>query len=288
MLKTYHRNLLILGTLAIITGLAYNNCSHDDGGSDPAQPQVLSENYVIDTSIDNQQGWTVPAAFNEKILDVGSEAHSGKGVWFIANTIVSGAFGNQPRSPDFTKTSGESTVRSTGGGDSMEMQYYFKSVATVADGSSYTTSFSPTGGDRHDYLRLENNTDANGGLRIFAYDGAGLTPHTVVENITRGVWHHLKVVNTNPDGGGNDIVQVYLDGVLVSTHTTWEDWRTALPAATLAVSRIMFRLTIATTDVDASLTGPAQGFYIDDFSQRTFDSSAPTAYIESYSTSFEP
>ena len=150
-----------------------------------------------------------------------------------------------------------------------------------------TLSLSPTSADRHDYLSFVNTLDANNGFQIYAFDGATFTQHNVALNISRGAWHHIALVNTNPDGCSNDVVKVYLDGMLVSTHTTWEDWRTALPAITLAVTRVLFRLSITAASVDASFTSPPEGFYIDDFMQFSFESSQPNTIIESYSTGFE-
>ena len=244
----------------------------------------------MNVSINGQDGWFVDpgANFNEKLMNVGTGvAYRGVGVWFLNNTVTSGGFGNQPVSPAFTKANGESTVRTVGGGDSMIYSFQFRTVSNVADGSSFTLSFSPTGGDRHDYLRIVNDLDVDGGLRMYAFDGLNLDLRAVTQNISRGVWHHLKVVNTNPDGSSNDTVEVYLDDILISTHTTWEDWRTALPAATLAVNRVLFRMSIAGTTDDPSFTSPL-GFYIDDFYQLSFNSSAPNTIIESYSADFEP
>jgi hypothetical protein len=292
-----------LGFLGLSLVLTYTNCSQtaDDPAqvSTPAPPAFashicggatfVSDTYTVDTSINGQNGWFADPAsnFSEAILNVGTDACRGHGVWKISNAVVSSAFGNQPISPAFTKANGESTVKSIGGGDSMSYSFFFRTKSTQADGSTMTLSLSPTTADRHDYLRFENNLDGNNGLQIYAFDGATFTQHNVALNITRGLWHHVALVNTNPDGGGNDVVKVYLDGMLVSTHTTWEDWRTALPAVTLAVTRVLFRLSVTSASVDASFTSPPEGFYIDDFIQSSFKSSQPDTIIESYATGFE-
>lgn len=277
--------VIIVGGSAFL----YNSCA--GGGGSPAAPTPPEYyHFTVNSSLNSQDGWYVdPAAnFNEKVMNVGSDAHGGVGVWFINNTVTSGGFGNQPQSPVFTKASGESTVRDTGGGDSMVTTFYFKTLASVADGSSFTLSFSPTSADRHNYLRFVNDLDVDGGMRIYAIDGVNLDQiHDVATNISRGVWHKVKIINNNLDGPSNDVVDVYLDDILVNSHTTWEDWRRAIPATTLAVTRILFRMSIQATADDASFTSPA-GFYIDDFSQASFNAATPTVAIESYSAGFEP
>lgn len=292
----------LVGLLCFMLMLSYTNCQkkktdeiqtvdaitalkdYQCGGA-----TFVSDTYAVNTSINAQNSWySDPAAnFDEKILNIGSQACRGNGVWHISNAVTSGGFGNQPISPAFTKANGETTVRTAGAGDSMAYSFFFRTKSSVADGSSVTLSLSPTSADRHDYLRILNHLDASGGLQLISIDGVGLVSKNIVQNISRGIWHHILLTNTNPDGTGNDVVKVYLDGSLVSTHTSWEDWRTAIPATTLAVTRILFRLNVLASTVDPSFTATPEGFYIDDFEQRSFDSSSPSTAIESYSTGFE-
>ena len=281
--------ILVVGSASVV----YNNCGSSGGGSSPPSPPPPPEpayHFTMNISIDGQDGWFVDPSgnFNEKLMNVGATAHAGVGVWFINNTITSSGFGNQPQSPAFTKASGETTVRSVGAGDSMATEFWIRTVSGSADGTSFTMSFSPTSADRHDYLRIINDLDVDGGFRMFAIDGLTLNQtHSVATNMPRGQWIKIKVINTNPDGPSNDIVDVYVNGVLVNSHTTWEDWRRAIPATTLAVNRMLFRMSIQATTDDPSFTSP-QGFYIDDFRQTSFDSSAPTVAIEDYFSEFEP
>jgi hypothetical protein len=230
---------IVMGCLVL--AIVYTNCSKsntDTGQVALVVPPVIpvaptpsylcggatfiSDTYSVNTSINGQNNWYAdPAAnFDEMILNVGSDACRGHGVWKISNAVVSGGFGNQPISPAFTKASGESTVRSVGAGDSMSYSFFFRTKSASADGSAIVVSLSPTSADRHDYLRFVNDLDAKGGFQIYTVDGAALTQKNITQNISRGVWHHIKVVNTNPDGSSDDIVKAYLDGVLVSTHTT--------------------------------------------------------------------
>jgi len=245
-------------------------------------------------SIHGQHGWNSdPAsAFDESVVDLGSSACRGKGVWRIGNAVVSGGFGNQPLSPALALSAGESTVRGAGGGDTFEVSFHVRTVdAASADGSSFVLSLSPAAADRHTYLRFTNDDDADGGFNLVAIDGASLNQtHAVATAVSRGLWHHIRIRNRNidglnGDGSANDLVEVFLDGVLVSTHSTWEDWRATLPAATLAVNRTLFRMAVAANAFGA-FAAP-RGYYIDDYVQRTFDSANPAAILEEHRTGFE-
>jgi len=245
-------------------------------------------------SINGQEGWFADpsAGFDEGIVSLGSSACRGKGVWKLNNSVTSSSFGNQPQSPAFPESAGESGVRSAGGGDTMAVSFFFRAVSPTADGSTFTHSFSPTGADRQTYLRFVNDLDANGGLRIFSIDGVLLDQiHPVATNLSRADWHYLRIVNANVDGlapGGvaNDAVTVSINGMLVGTFSTWESWRAALPAPTLAVTRSLFRVAIGAATVDASFTSPL-GFYLDDYIQEVFSSAAPAMILESYRTGFD-
>jgi hypothetical protein len=291
----------LLASLVVLCS-ALPGCGSGDPATSAAAPRAAapacgSETFASDLyaagSINGQNGWfSDPAsAFDEAIVDLGAAACRGKGVWRIGNLVTSGAFGNQPISPALAQSAGESTVRTPGGGDSMQVSFFFRSVAAAADGSAVTLSLSPTSADRQNYLRFVNDDDADGGLQIFAIDGVNLDQvHPVKSAIGRGQWHHVRIVaravdGLNPDGSANDVVEVFFDGVLASSHSTWEAWRAALPATTLAVDRALFRLSSAASTFGA-FAAPA-GFYFDDYRQRVFNGSTPAVVIGEYVTGFE-
>ena len=256
-------------------------------------PTFTSPLFTAGT-INGQSGWfSDPASrFDEAIVDLGIGACRGKGVWKIGNAVTSTAFSNQPQSPSLQLTAGESAVRSIGGGDTMEVSFFIRTVSAAgADGSAFTFSLSPGTADRHNYLRFVNDDNADGGFQAVAIDGVNLDQnHIVKNNIGRGQWHHIRIRNRNVDGlngdgSGNDIVEAYFDGVLVSTHTTWEAWRAALPATTLAVNRSLFRLAAAASSFGAFAT--PLGFYIDDYTQTITNSSNPGVILAEYKTGFE-
>jgi len=249
-----------------------------------------SANLMTIGSIHGQDGWfsDPSASFDQSVM---SSANSckGNGVWFLNSDVGSSAFGNQPQSPEFALTAGESTV-SNGGGDTFEASFFIRTVSTSADNSGFTLSFSPgpvrlsndplqSGTDRHNWLRFENSPDASGGFRIYALDGNLIAYKGVVNQLQRANWLHVRIVNYNADGPSNDVVMVYVNDLLVSTHSTWEDWRSSLPATTLAVNHVLFR-------ISAAIPG-SQGFLIDEFEQKTYNYSKPSVIIQQYKTSFE-
>lgn len=219
-------------------------------------------------------------------------ARRGKGVWRLSNSVTSGAFGNQPQSPVLNPTAGESTVRSAGGGDSVCTSFWIRTVSASADGSAFTFSHSPAMADRHDYIRFENDDSSRKGYYVWGLDTLGSTSafdsrsFDAQTQLPRATWAKVVIITTSPDGTGNDNVRIFLDGALKLTMSTWEDWRAASSFTTLGIARALFRISTPGTAMDASYVAP-QGFYIDDFSQVTYNAATPGTLLSQYKTGFE-
>ena len=103
-----------------------------------------------------------------------------------------------------------------------------------------------------------------------------LTP--IASGLDRTVPHTVKVTIQFVDGPTNDVVNVYLDGSLIHTGTTWEDyyrdWAGGLSAP---VDSMMFRVSAAAP------ANSGNGFLIDNFS--SFSGPVPTADLASLSLS---
>ena len=281
-----------------------NESSNPAPNTQPAETAGLctetftSDVFVENASVNNHNGWAVDptANFNEKVVNLGSQACRGKGVWLISSNVVSGGFGNQPRSPAMSESAGESTVRSAGGGDTMEVIFWVKPVAQVADGSSVTFSMSPTSADRHVYLRIINNKDINGGFQfvmIDSFDFNNTSNYRTINlnNFDRTRWNKVRLVSTNPDGSSNDIFDVYINDVKKGGYTSWEDVRTSINgfnSPTLAVTRGLWRMSALPSTVDSSFSdSTAAGFYIDDYSQKIYNAATPGTILQHYETGFE-
>ena len=113
------------------------------------------------------------------------------------------------------------TVRSAGGGDSMEAVFWVRPVSPLADGSSIVISMSPQGGDRLSYFRVLNDLDANGGFQtkiIDYYDvhnTSAFRTYVAATGMSRTTWTKVRLVMETPDGSTNDLFKIYLNDQLV-------------------------------------------------------------------------
>ena len=114
--------------------------------------------------------------------------------------------------------------------------------------------------------------DTPGGLDVNFYDVQGTSnpanfvESNVVTGLSRTVPHTIKITIDFVDGPSNDVVKVYVDGVLKHTGTTWEnyyrfDTADAIYTSVPAVNRMLFR-----TGGDAVPANAGKGFLIDNLS----------------------
>lgn len=89
---------------------------------DPTNPTLILEETITPANLDY--------------------VYQGKGSWFVSNRFANGSdLGIYIFSPPFLKTVGESTIQTFlnppqfYGGDTMEYQFYFRAVSSVADGT---------------------------------------------------------------------------------------------------------------------------------------------------------
>lgn len=247
-----------------------------------------NDHFVASTSIGGQNGWFLeaPGLFDEEIANIGAAAHGGTGVWHVTNTFSSTAFGNMPMGPELAQSAGESSVRSAGGGDTMEWVFWFRSRNAIADGSAIGLYMSPPSGDRLVMLELTNDRDAANGFRYSLTAYSGTT--TLGTTLPRTTWMKLRVVLHAIDGDSNDVVDVLRDGTKIGTYSSWDGYFYANPPL-FAVNRVMFRINRAPSSVNNMFPdAAAQGFDIDDLCYRVYSSSAPTVTIAGYRTGFEP
>ena len=161
-LDAMHRKFRLAATLGVLAAVA--GCDGGSGGKDlvatvtppPAVTPVYvcgGETFASATfstgSINGQEGWFADpsAGFDEGIVSLGSSACRGKGVWKLNNSVTSSSFGNQPQSPAFPESAGESSVRSAGGGDTMAVSFFFRTVSSTAVVSLTVRRPSPTSSD---------------------------------------------------------------------------------------------------------------------------------------------
>ncbi len=177
-------------------------------------------------NINGQSGWKKTGTYDAVVVNdpVIANAQSLR----ISNAVTSGAFGDQTFAPDLANGAGE-----TGIGDSenhFEAQFDIKSTQ-AAQQPGLILSVSPDDGNgaRMSYLRFEDQAD---GIHVFFSEAQNAGPLPTATNFTsediatidRTSAHTIKFVMDFVDGPGNDVVKIYVDGVLKKTGTSWENY----------------------------------------------------------------
>jgi hypothetical protein len=108
-----------------------------------------------------------------------------------------------------------------------EYSFDFASAVPTAQQSGLQVAVSPDdgGGGRMSYLKL---TDESGGISIY-FSNASFRLSRIARNVNRAVPHRIKLTLDAVPGRSNDIVRVYLDGALIHTDTSWENYFSSPP-----------------------------------------------------------
>jgi len=170
--------------------------------------------------------------------------------WRMSNAHTSGSFGDWPFSPSLDDEAGETNAQNGGpysGGTRMnhfEVQWDFASTIKDAEQPGLQISTSPDRGDgaRMSFIRMRDNSNPDGlSVEFVDYQdrkpyGSLATPSngcgtedsfvltTVAKGLDRTVPHTVKLTMDFLDGPRNDLVHVFVDGKLVHTGTSWEDY----------------------------------------------------------------
>ena len=192
----------------------------------------------------------------------------------ISNAITCGSFNDMTFSPSLTDEAGETaapTSTLSGGARQphYEAEWDFASMVPNAAQPNLSVVASVDRGDtmRMTWLQMLDTADTSTGLTLnfedYQHSIQNFVTTSIATHLDRTVPHHIKVTIDFIDGPGNDLVNVYLDGVLVHTGTTWEDYYRDFtsPPVPYAVDAMMFRT--AGTAVPSTL---GKGFLIDNFS----------------------
>ena len=164
--------------------------------------------------------------------------------------------------------------------NSQSISFDFQAVNAIPDGSRLEVDFGNAAGtDRNNFLVIES---FGGGIRIavsepdtggnFSGDGSDPAPNDwreLVSGVDPTTAHTLQMRLTYVDGPNNDVIQVFLDGQLIGTTTTFENFRDALnPGNHIAnatanlTDRVFFRPSANGAPQDGP-GGQNQGFYFD-------------------------
>jgi hypothetical protein len=205
----------------------------------------------------------------------------------MSNAVTSGCFGDQTFSKPTTDEAGEASAASDGMSSGPRRpgfiaEWDFASTVPGAEQPGLSVVASPDRGDgaRMSWVQM---ADTPAGLQVNFYDyrdnapfgGAvgdvtgcdveddfAFTPGAV---LSRTVPHRIRIEMDFVAGPRNDVVRVYVDGVLSHTGTSWEDYfRYCEGNPTRTVDSILFR-----TGGTAAPATAGNGFVIDNFSVAT-------------------
>ncbi len=199
------------------------------GGGGPVVADSYSTGFEPPTystgNINGQDGWSMTGPYDVEVVD--DPVVDGLQSLRISNAVTSGAFGDQTFAPELTSGAGE-----TGVGTENRFEAEFELSSTqLAEQPGLSVSVSPDDGNgsRMSFLRF---SDEAGGIRVTFFDvtnpGPLGTGSTFVPAdlglLDRNASHTIKFVMNFVDGPANDVVEIYINGSLVHTGTSWEDY----------------------------------------------------------------
>ena len=237
--------------------------------------------YTVGT-IHLQDGWTsagaagLGCAIYDHAVAMNSAAVPSFGAQSLrmSNAVTSGCFSDQTFSKQVPIGAGETTAQDITGSTSsarqtsFEAEWNFASTVPGSEQAGLSVVASPDRGDgaRMSWIQMR---DTPSGLEVNFFDyraGSGFVRTTVASGLSRSIPHTIKVVMDFVEGPENDIVKVSVDGVLLHTGTSWEEYfRIVELKPTRTVNRVLFR-----TGGTAAPATAGKGFLIDNLSLATF------------------
>lgn len=181
-------------------------------------------------NINGQNGWTKTGPFDASVATVASFVNAagfgfGDQALRISNAVTSGSFGDQTFSPGLASPANES------GPTRFESSFKIGSTQAVQQPGLFLSVSPDNGsGSRMSYVGFDDRAD---GIHVLFYDATnpgpinvGATSFNLKDAVTidRTSSHDIKFVIDLVPGPGNDVVKLYVDGNLVATGTTWEDY----------------------------------------------------------------
>ncbi len=226
-------------------------------------PACSTDTNSFDTftigSVNAQNGWTVTGPYDQAIApNVYGFPTFGCKALRISNAVTSGAFGDQTFSYSTPNEAGETAAAtSTLSGGTRQNHYeaqFDLASATSTQQAGLILSVSPDRGDgaRMSFLRFEDNVS---GIDVIFFDVQGASTSTAsfvstqvaggtaaTPALSRTAPHTIKFVVDLVDGINNDVVKIFIDGTLVHTGTTWENYFNFVEGnPTHAIDSLIFR-----------------------------------------------
>jgi hypothetical protein len=215
-----------------LPGSAPNISWTSEGAAVPTCNGSGFDNFTLG-SVNGQQGWGVTGPYDQAIVNntYGYLSFGCKSLR-VSDAVTSGSFGDQIFSASLANEAGE-TDALNGGMSGGTRQNHFEAAFDIAsvmstEQTGMHLSVSPDRGDgaRMSYLRLE---DTAAGIDVYFDDVQGTSAsanfvETKVATALSRAPHTIKFVMDFVDGPSNDVVKIYIDGTLVHTGTSWENY----------------------------------------------------------------
>lgn len=194
----------------------------------------FEQNTYVVGNINNQDGWTKTGGYDAAVVsNTYGFGSFGSQTFRISDAVTSGSFGDQTFAKPLSDAVGEAdstfgSFATTAKERHFEMQFDMATTMPTQQ-TGLHLSVSPDRGDgsRMSYLRFEDSTL---GVNVFFVDVQGHTnPANFVESqiatdLDRGESHTIKLTLDTYNGPSNDVVKVWVDGLLVKTGTSWENY----------------------------------------------------------------
>lgn len=236
------RLAVVLSLLFITTALSFN-----------ASAQTTFENPPFTVGNINQNGWSNAGTAGLGCANYDHLIHSNTGAPLsfaaqslrISDSVTSGCL-DGTFSASLPNEAGETAAVNNGmsGGvrqTHFEFQFSLASAVSGAEQTGLTMSVAPDRGDgaRMSYLRFE---DKPAGINVIFDEYIDAAPFggavgdavgcgaeddftdEVIATISRTAPHTIKFVMDFVNGSRNDVVKIYIDGVLIKTGNSWEDY----------------------------------------------------------------
>jgi hypothetical protein len=204
-------------------------CLTGVAGADTVGPSTFEPPTYSIGSINGQNGWQMTGPYDVAVASV-ADFPDASGYGFgtqalrISDAVTSGSFGDQAFSPGVVSPASESGPRF--------FDASFSIGTTSADEQpGLHLSVSPGSGDgsRMSYLRFEDQSD---GIHVYFDDATDAGPlgtpanfsDTQIAVLSWTTSHTVRFSMNLVPGPANDVVKIYIDGNLVHTGTSWEDY----------------------------------------------------------------
>ena len=237
-----------VGAVMLLAGVMVTTVTGTASPVAAASSTTDFEGFTADSSPNGQFGWSSTGPYDHEIVNntYGIAAFGTKSLR-VSNAVTSGAFGDQTFSSSLVDQAGETTA--DGGAlasgvmqPHFEASWQFASATPGAEQPGLSVVASPDRGDgaRMSWVQMADTPD---GLQVNFYDyrdehvtgGALGDPNgcaasddffltTVASGLDRTAVHSVKITMDFLEGPRNDVVRVWVDGVLKHTDTSWEDY----------------------------------------------------------------